>query len=128
MGSVAIRRRGLASGPPDDSLVTGCSRPAVSGLQLKEVRVPVDEHVVSMIAEVAASLNRPELQGISIDGKTSLVRDLKLDSLAVMDFVMALESRFDTIIPIDQLSDVETVGDLAHLLQPRPPAAGAEIR
>ncbi len=56
-----------------------------------------------------------------LDADTSIVRDLKLDSLAVMDFVMALETEFDTVIPIDALSGVETVGDLAGLLQP--PAA-----
>ena len=49
--------------------------------------------------------------------ETNIVRDLKLDSLGVMDFVMAIETRFDTIIPIDGLSGVETVGDLAKLLR-----------
>ncbi len=56
-----------------------------------------------------------------IDAETSIVRDLKLDSLAVMDFVMALETEFDTVIPIDALSGVETIGDLARLLQPTSP-------
>ncbi len=56
-----------------------------------------------------------------IDAATSIVRDLKLDSLAVMDFVMALETEFDTVIQIDALSGVETIGDLARLLQPASP-------
>ena len=42
--------------------------------------------------------------------------DLKLDSLAVMDFVMALENRFDLVIPMDELTEVVSVGDLARLL------------
>lgn len=48
---------------------------------------------------------------------TSIVRDLKFDSLSVMDFVMAVETEFDVIIPIDTISEIETVGDLALRLQ-----------
>jgi len=77
-----------------------------------------DEEIIEKISGVLRSMNG---FSTSYDGKilpeTSIVRDLKLDSLAVMDFVMALETRFDTIIPIDELSGVETVGDLARLLQ-----------
>ena len=52
-----------------------------------------------------------------VTGETNIVRDLKLDSLATMDFIMALETKFDTIIPIDGMAHVETVRDLAELLQ-----------
>lgn len=45
--------------------------------------------------------------------ETNIVRDLGLDSLAVMNFVMALEDRFDVSIPMDKLVGIETVGDLA---------------
>ncbi len=57
----------------------------------------------------------PELAR-SLSADTNVVRDLNLDSVAVMDFVMALETRFDTIIPIDLIARAETIGDLAHLL------------
>lgn len=78
-----------------------------------------DEDIIKQIADVAKSLD-----GIPFDvtqqitADTNIVRDLKLDSLAVMDFIMALETRFDTIIPIDGITEIKTIGDLAGLLRP----------
>ena len=78
--------------------------------------------VIVRIAKVLHGMADPAAQQAgALDATTSIVRDLKLDSLAVMDFVMALETEFDTVIPIDALSGVETVGDLAALLQPPAP-------
>ncbi len=78
--------------------------------------------VIVRISSVLGGMADPVAQRAGeIDAETSIVRDLKLDSLAVMDFVMALETEFDTVIPIDALSGVETIGDLARLLQPTSP-------
>jgi acyl carrier protein len=75
------------------------------------------DEVVQAIAEVLRSLKTPAIPAeLAITADTNLARDLKLDSLAVMDFVMALENRFDTVISVDDLPDVQTVGDLARLL------------
>lgn len=52
-----------------------------------------------------------DVQGVG--PQTNIARELGLDSLAVMNFVMALEDRFDVSIPMDRLADIETVGDLA---------------
>lgn len=51
-----------------------------------------------------------------IDSGTSITRDLGLDSLAIMDFMMVLEDRFDVSIPMDMIVDVETVGELARVI------------
>ncbi|MBE7212772.1 MAG: hypothetical protein INR65_17300 [Gluconacetobacter diazotrophicus] len=48
---------------------------------------------------------------------THISRDLRYDSLSVMDFVMAIETEFDTVIPIDGSTRIETVGELAALLR-----------
>ncbi len=79
-----------------------------------------EDSVLEQILSVVRSLDGlpAELAG-RIDGTTSIVRDLKLDSIAVMDFIMALETKFDTIIPIDSVARIETVRDLAQLLQTR---------
>ena len=54
---------------------------------------------------------------------TSLFGDLALDSVATMDFIMAVETEFDVVIPIDRMSDIKTVGDLADaVLSLRTPA------
>jgi acyl carrier protein len=48
--------------------------------------------------------------------ETHILHDLNLDSVAVMDLVMALETRFDTVIPMERLAEIETVGDLVRIL------------
>jgi acyl carrier protein len=48
--------------------------------------------------------------------ETDILRDLNMDSLAIMDFVMALETRFNVVIPLDRIAEVRTVGDLVNLL------------
>src|SRR3546814_13705889 len=52
-----------------------------------------------------------------VGADTSITQDLGLDSLAVMNFVMALEDRFDVSIPMDRIVDVDTVGDLAAVIE-----------
>jgi acyl carrier protein len=76
------------------------------------------EDIISRISEVAKSLDgiSPDVTE-NITADTNIVRDLKLDSLAVMDFVMAIETKFNTIISIDGIADLKTVGDLANLLE-----------
>ena len=55
----------------------------------------------------------------SIDLDSSVVEDTGLDSVSVMDFVMELEDEFDITIPLDQIAEVRTVGDLANAIQAR---------
>lgn len=62
-----------------------------------------------------------ELQKITrgaamVDGRTNIARDLGLDSLAVMDLVMALEDHFDISIPLDKIAETETVQQLTELV------------
>lgn len=44
--------------------------------------------------------------------QTDILQDLTVDSLAVMNFIMTLEDRFDISIPLNVLPDIRTVGDL----------------
>lgn len=67
--------------------------------------------VVSGLEGIPAGVDR------TVGPQTSIVRDLRLDSLAVMDFIMALETRFDTIVPLDSLAEIHTIGDLAGVLR-----------
>lgn len=52
-----------------------------------------------------------------ISAATELTGDLELDSLRVMDLMLAVEDEFDISVPINSLADVRTVGDLAVLIQ-----------
>lgn len=47
-----------------------------------------------------------------IGGSTQIVQDLGLDSLAVMNLMLALEDHFDISIPLDQVAEIVTVDDL----------------
>lgn len=50
-------------------------------------------------------------------GGAAVIRDLGLDSVAVMDLVMAVEDEFDLVFPLDRLSELETVDDLARVVR-----------
>jgi acyl carrier protein len=65
--------------------------------------------VVSAIGAVVGT-TRP------ITAETNILQDLSLDSVAVMDFIMQIETQFDTIIPLNRIAEIETVGDLVRIL------------
>ncbi len=52
----------------------------------------------------------------AVTPQTNILRDLNLDSIAVMDFVMELETAFSTVIPLDTVAEIATVGDLARAI------------
>ena len=62
-------------------------------------------------------LGRKISAGRKIDLSSNVVEDTGLDSVSVMDFVMELEDEFDITIPLDQVAEVRTVGDLAHAVE-----------
>ena len=66
--------------------------------------------VTAIFAEV---LNRP----VTITEKTDIIEDLGMDSLAVMNFVMAIEDFYDISIPLDRIAQVQTVGDLIKAVE-----------
>ncbi len=74
----------------------------------------VTDLVLAEIARAAgAVLGRP----VRVVADTDIVRDLDVDSLALMNIVMELEDTFDVSIPLDRLAPVRTAGDLAALLR-----------
>lgn len=72
--------------------------------QLDRIRA----RVVDGLAEVS---QRPAT-GIADD--THILRDLQIDSLAVMNLILALEEEFDISIPLERVADVVTVQDLVN--------------
>jgi len=71
--------------------------------------------VVAQIIEIVTPLAEG---GVAVIGEdTQLTGQLMLDSLKVMDLVVAVEDRFDISVPINALAEVKTVGDLALLIQ-----------
>ena len=75
--------------------------------------VNVTAFTLAAIARAARTgLGRP----VSVTAATDIARDLKVDSLALMNMVMELEDAFDVSIPLDRLASVQTAGDLAALI------------
>ncbi len=54
---------------------------------------------------------------VTLDEDSELVAELGLDSLKIMNLVLALEEHFDISIPLNILPNVRTVKDLALRIQ-----------
>ena len=67
----------------------------------EEIEIKVKE-IISQQLEVSAEQLRPE---------ASFVDDLKADSLAVVELVLALEQEFKLEIPEEDTEQIKTVGD-----------------
>jgi acyl carrier protein len=65
---------------------------------------------------IAAALSQAVGRKVEIADNTNIARDLGLDSLAIMNFIMALEDEYDVSIPLDRIAQVETVGDLVKAI------------
>ncbi len=67
---------------------------------------------VQLFDEVAAEIAPFNKKGIALSNGTSFASDLEWDSLTVMDFVAAIEDRFDIMITMNMQAEIETVGQL----------------
>jgi len=73
----------------------------------------VDQKLISEISAMLSGLNKA---GIEISADTDFNADLNVDSVAVMDFVLMVEDKYDISIPINLLSEVSTVGQFAQVV------------
>ena len=55
--------------------------------------------------------------GTQIGPDDNLIDQLALDSMKVMNLVMEIEDEFDISVPINALTDVYTVSDLAKVIE-----------
>ncbi len=73
----------------------------------QEIEDKVKEIIVSQL-EVSAAQLRPE---------ASFIDDLKADSLAVVELVLAFEQAFDITIPEEDTEQIKTVKDAVSYIQ-----------
>jgi acyl carrier protein len=52
-----------------------------------------------------------------VSAQTKIVGGLGLDSVAILDFIMELEDRFDISIPLDQVAEVQTIAELSRAIE-----------
>ncbi len=67
-------------------------------------------------AEIVQTLSGRLPAGTRICAETPIVQGLGLDSVAILDFVMDLEERFDISIPLDRIAQVQTIGELGRAI------------
>lgn len=72
-----------------------------------------DSELLSELKELLTGVNK---NGVEITAETDFNADLNVDSVAVMDFVLMVEDRYDISIPINMLSEVRTVGEFADVV------------
>ncbi len=71
----------------------------------------------SIRSEISSIFEQVLGHPVQIDDDTDIVEDLGMDSLGVMNFVMAIEDYYDISIPLDRIAQVETVADLIHAVE-----------
>jgi acyl carrier protein len=72
------------------------------------------QEVVNQLADVAVDVLGVERDLVTEDA--SFKDDLDADSLDLVEFVMAIEERFDISIPEEKLEGIGTVGEAATLV------------
>jgi len=72
-------------------------------------RRKVVETICEQLKQIA-----PEADALTED--TDLTMDVHIDSASTMSLVFDLEESFDVSVPLNELSDVRTIRDLASLI------------
>ena len=69
----------------------------------------MNQEIAQKVIEIVAS--QLELEANQIKPESSFTEDLKADSLAVVELVLALEENFGVEIPDEETEKIKTVGD-----------------
>ena len=72
------------------------------------------QEVLEGLADVAVELLGVDKAQVTEDARFD--EDLDVDSLGLVEFVMAVEDRFDVKVPEDKLEGITTVGQAADLV------------
>jgi acyl carrier protein len=74
-------------------------------------------NVGNIESDIIEVLKRRVPAGVEVSAETRIAQGLGLDSVAILDFIMDLEDRFDISIPLDRVVEVETVADLGRAVE-----------
>ena len=56
-------------------------------------------------------------ENVTLSLDTNITADLNIDSVAVLDLVMEVEDIYEVSLPVNQLSEIRTIGDLVDAIQ-----------
>lgn len=71
------------------------------------------DEIMRLLCDRLSALTQSEL---SISPDTNLISQLSIDSIKLLNLIMEIEDTFDVSIPINGLTDVQTVRQLADLV------------
>ena len=72
------------------------------------------EAILDQLYELIRPFSEPSLK---LGEQTSIMNDIGLDSMKVMELVMQVEDHFDVSVPLNILPDVTTIGEFAVQLE-----------
>jgi acyl carrier protein len=75
-----------------------------------------DEVLTKIVAVIRTLDGVPPEVADAVTPETTILHDLNLDSIAVMDFIMELETVFGIIIPLDAAAEIATIRDLTRAI------------
>jgi acyl carrier protein len=70
-----------------------------------------------IVEQVCALLAPYNKTAVVLSAETDIPAELNIDSVDIMDFVMEVEDRFDVEIPLNVVSEIRTIGDMARVVE-----------
>ena len=71
------------------------------------------DEIMQVLCDSLSSLTNSNVQ---ITPETNLISQLSIDSIKLLNLIMEIEDTFDVSIPINALTDVQTVRELVDLV------------
>lgn len=71
------------------------------------------DEIMTLLCDRLGSLTNSNVQ---ITPETNLISQLSIDSIKLLNLIMEIEDTFDVSIPINALTDIQTVRELADLV------------
>ena len=71
------------------------------------------DEIMQLLCDRLSSLTNAESQ---VTPETNLISQLSIDSIKLLNLIMEIEDTFDISIPINALTDIQTVRELADLV------------
>jgi len=70
--------------------------------------------IISVLCDLLAPFNVDQKP---LTEATDIPADLNIDSVGILDFIMEVEDHFDIEIPMNAVSNIRTIGELAAYVQ-----------
>jgi acyl carrier protein len=79
--------------------------------------IATQEEIVTGLAEIVTEVTGIPVADVSLE--KSFSDDMDIDSLSMVEVIVATEERFDIKIPDDDVNGLKTVGDAAKYIRDR---------